>query len=143
MQEPVPESRVVPLPQKDNGTKQKLGWMVTVVASVALGAAAVVGIDSIHHHNNSGPAVIERTTGSTTSKVSDTIQDVSDLYAKVRPSVVQVNSTGRNSGLGSGSSSTKTATSDEQPRHCRWHAVRRAIPRRHFDRGQGARHRPR
>src|SRR4051812_28652674 len=102
MQEPVPESRVVPLPQKDSGMKQKLGWMATVVASVALGAAAVVGIDSIHHHDTGGPAVIERTTGSTTSKVSDTIQDVSDLYAKVRPSVVQVNSTGRNSGLGSG-----------------------------------------
>ncbi|HLF80074.1 MAG TPA: trypsin-like peptidase domain-containing protein, partial [Dehalococcoidia bacterium] len=88
--------------------KQKLSWLLTVVASVALGAGAVVGIDSLRDDNGGSSAtVIERVSEPTNSGVADTgISDVADLYAKVRPSIVQINSsssTSRNgNGLGSG-----------------------------------------
>jgi len=83
--------------------RQKLGWLATVVVSVVLGAGAVVGIDSLRSDARAGPAVIERVSEPTNSGVADTgMADVADLYAKVRPSVVQVNSSGRSAGIGSG-----------------------------------------
>jgi S1-C subfamily serine protease len=84
--------------------KDKLGWVAVIVASVALGAGAVVGIDSLRADNSSAPSVIERVSEPTTSGVADTsLSDVADLYAKVRPSIVQINSsTSRGESVGSG-----------------------------------------
>jgi S1-C subfamily serine protease len=68
-----------------------------------------VGIDSLRSDNGGGTSstVIERVSQATSSGVSDTgMSDVADLYAKVRPSVVQVNSSSTTNrsgnGLGSG-----------------------------------------
>ncbi len=83
--------------------RQKLGWAATVVVSVVLGAGAVVGIDSLRSDSKGSSSVIERVSEPTNSGVNDTgMADVADLYAKVRPSVVQVNSSGKSTGIGSG-----------------------------------------
>jgi len=91
--------------------RDKLQWMLVIVVSMALGAAAVVGIDSLRSEPApqtaiSAPTSSTSTSGSTVSQSTDTgVSDVADLYAKVRPSVVRI--TGQNtrsgaSGLGSG-----------------------------------------
>jgi S1-C subfamily serine protease len=88
---------------------EQLKWVVVIVASVALGAASVVGIDSLRS-GDSATTVIERITDGPASQsdptgVSATINDVADLYDTVRPSVVRITTGGsRNNagGLGSG-----------------------------------------
>jgi serine protease Do len=72
-----------------------------VVASVALGAASVLGVDQLRDHSTSAPTVINTAVGSRASNVSNNaVQDVADLYANVRPSIVRI--TGSSSRSGSG-----------------------------------------
>ena len=79
-------------------------WTAVIVLSMTLGAAAVVGVDSLR--SESGPTtVIERAVPSTSTGVATTTaEDIADLYARVRPSVVRIvgQSTRGSSGLGSG-----------------------------------------
>src|SRR5439155_16173471 len=72
-----------------------------VVVSVVLGAAAVLGVDQLRDHNTSAPTVINTAVGGRASNVSNNaVQDVADLYANVRPSIVRI--TGSSSRSGSG-----------------------------------------
>jgi putative serine protease PepD len=84
---------------------EKLKWGVVIVASMALGAGAIVGVDAIGG-DGPGPSttVIERVSPSSTSGVSNEINDVADLVAAVRPSVVRIDSSASGSlgGVGSG-----------------------------------------
>ena len=67
-----------------------LTWTLVIVLSMTLGAAAVVGLDQLRSNDN-GTTVITQTVPSTTSNVgNDSAQDLSDLYAKVRPSIVTI-----------------------------------------------------
>jgi putative serine protease PepD len=81
-----------------------LTWVAVIVLSMTLGAAAVVGIDQLKSDNGT-TAVITQSVPSTSTGVSNTTgaEDLSDLYAKVRPSIVTVEGSSRTSGgLGSG-----------------------------------------
>src|SRR5687767_2905965 len=87
--------------------KQKLSWAGVIVASFALGAGALAGIDSLRGDDGGGAGlttVIERVSPSSDgSNISTTPDDVSDLYDAVRPSVVRITGQGGSaSGLGSG-----------------------------------------
>jgi S1-C subfamily serine protease len=86
--------------------REKLQWVLAIVASMALGGAVVVGIDSATSDGGSGSTtVIERISDSSGSSVSQSVSDVADLYDRLRPSVVRVrtgNGSGLNNGVGSG-----------------------------------------
>ncbi len=85
--------------------KTKLGWVPVTVISLTLGGAIVVGIDSTRGPQPATTTVIERAVPSDSLlPVSAGVQDVADLYAEVRPSVVRITaSRGQTSGgLGSG-----------------------------------------
>jgi putative serine protease PepD len=84
---------------------EKLRWGLVIVASMALGAGAIVGIDAIDGDGpGSSTTVIERVSPSNTSGVSNELNDVADLVAQVRPSVVRIDSSAAGSlgGVGSG-----------------------------------------
>ncbi len=82
-----------------------LTWTAVIVLSMTLGGAAVVGLDRLRGEKSS-PAVIQNAVPSTNSNISSAaVDDVADLYANVRPSIVRI--TGRSTrstsgGLGSG-----------------------------------------
>ncbi len=83
--------------------KIKLGFVVAL--SMTLGAAGVVGIDSLRDEPGTTTTVIERVSPSQTDGVSLSINSVADLVEKVRPSIVRinvVNSSGNGGGVGSG-----------------------------------------
>jgi putative serine protease PepD len=68
---------------------------------MVLGGAAVVGLDQLRSDNASGSAsVIQQSVPQTNSNISGAVEDVSDLYTKVRPSVVTI--TGSSSRTGAG-----------------------------------------
>jgi putative serine protease PepD len=83
-----------------------LTWTAVIVLSMVLGGAAVVGLDELRSDDNGGTAVISQAVPSTSSDVSGgDAQDVSGLYAKVRPSIVTINGSSSRtgaSGVGSG-----------------------------------------
>jgi 2-alkenal reductase len=63
---------------------------------MVLGAAGVVGVDSLREDDGAVSTVIERVNEPSLSGVSDSnLSDVSDLYAKVRPSVVEISASSR------------------------------------------------
>jgi len=79
-------------------------WTAVIVLSMTLGAAAVVGVDSLRSESKTA-TVIERAVPSTSTGVATTTaEDIADLYARVRPSVVRIvgQSTRGSSALGSG-----------------------------------------
>ena len=76
---------------------EKLRWGLVVVTSVALGAAAVIGIDSLREDDPIPPAtttVIERVSAPENNAVSlnQEIDDLADLVESVRDSVVRIDS---------------------------------------------------
>src|SRR6185369_3605194 len=78
-------------------------WTSVIVLSVVLGGAAVVGLDSVRNdHKNSSTAapVIQNVASRSTNVSNSAVQDVADLYANVRPSIVRI--TGSNARNGSG-----------------------------------------
>ena len=80
----------------------KLKWAVVIVVSMVLGGGAVIGMDSLRDNDKQGaPQVIERTLQSAGGVAVNNRQDVSDLYAKVKPSVVQINAANTRSTAGS------------------------------------------
>ena len=83
-----------------------LTWTTVIVLSMTLGGAAVIGLDELRSDDNGGTAVITQSVPSTSSGVSgNSAQDVSDLYAKVRPSIVTVSGSSSRTGaagIGSG-----------------------------------------
>ncbi len=83
-------------------------WTAVIVLSVVIGGAAVLGIDSLHSGKSSSsttPAVIEHAVQSPSSNISNTApQSVADLYAQVRPSVVEIAGSSTRGGFGGGSS---------------------------------------
>jgi S1-C subfamily serine protease len=83
---------------------EKLKWALTVVVSMVLGAAAVVGLEGVASDDGgSGSTVIERVSSSDTSGVSTSINSVADLYDQVHESVVKINTSGsQGEGTGSG-----------------------------------------
>src|SRR3990172_3769519 len=77
-------------------------WTAVIVRSMTLGAAAVVGVDSLRSESKTA-TVIERAVPSTSTSVATTAEDIADLYARVRPSVVRiVGHSTPNSPLGAG-----------------------------------------
>jgi putative serine protease PepD len=87
--------------------KDKLTWGLVVVASMALGAGAVVGIDSLREDEGvtTSTTVIERVSPPDNSGVSLTIGSVADLVEAARPSVVRIEASNPGSfggGVGSG-----------------------------------------
>jgi S1-C subfamily serine protease len=81
-----------------------LTWTAVIVLSMTLGGAAVVAIDELRSDDAGLPAVISQSVPSTSSDVS-IIEDVSGLYAQVRPSIVTISGTSSRtgaSGVGSG-----------------------------------------
>jgi serine protease Do len=87
---------------------EKLRWAVVVVVSLALGAAAVVGVDSLRKDEPAptSTTVIERVSPPDNSGVSLPVADsVADLVDQVRASVVRIDANSPNSfggGVGSG-----------------------------------------
>jgi S1-C subfamily serine protease len=84
---------------------EKLRWAMVIVASMVVGGAAVVGINTLDSDNGGPTTVIERVQPSSQGGVSNnSASTVADLYDEVRPSVVRINaSNGTNAGgLGSG-----------------------------------------
>jgi len=87
--------------------KEKLRWSLVVVVSMALGAASIVGIDSLRSDEpGSTTTVIERVGPSENGgNVSLSVESVADLVEVVRPSVVRIealNPGGLGGGVGSG-----------------------------------------
>ncbi len=78
-----------------------LTWTFVIVFSVILGGAAVVGLDELRSDSKSGnAAVIQQSVPQTNSNVSSAVEDVSDLYAKVRPSIVTISGSSSRTGAG-------------------------------------------
>src|SRR4051794_26209207 len=78
-------------------------WTAVIVLSVVLGGAAVVGLDSLRGDrktSSTASPVIQNVTSRSTNISNSAVQDVADLYANVRPSIVRV--TGSNTRNGSG-----------------------------------------
>lgn len=85
--------------------REKLSWAVTIVASMALGAAAVVGIDALRADEPAPAAVATGQPAPTGGAVAPVASDVADLYERLRPSVVKITTGNANSfasGVGSG-----------------------------------------
>jgi putative serine protease PepD len=98
--------------------KDKLSWALVIIVSMVLGAGIVLGIDSTRSDNDNGSLTgvgqfadttpsdnnksNDNTSSSNGAAISDNLDDVSDLYEAVRPSVVSIAGTSRTSG-GSGS----------------------------------------
>jgi S1-C subfamily serine protease len=83
--------------------RDKLQWLIVIVVSMALGAAVAVGIDAAGSSGGGTSTVIERVSSPSGEAVSASVSDVADLYAQVRPSIVQITgASGRGEGLGSG-----------------------------------------
>jgi S1-C subfamily serine protease len=88
----------------------KLQWVLVIVASMALGAGVIAGIDEARG-GDSGPATAvqqqldDNTSSNGTSQVVErTPSDIADLVEEIRPSVVLINaSNSRTSGSGIGS----------------------------------------
>ncbi|MPZ47747.1 MAG: PDZ domain-containing protein [Dehalococcoidia bacterium] len=79
---------------------RELKWIPIIVASVALGAASVIGIDALRSDEGQ-TTVIERTSsGGDGATISTSISDVADLYDAVRPSVVRITTQGARAGMG-------------------------------------------
>jgi len=84
--------------------KEKLTWAAVIFASMVLGGGAVIGADSLRDDTPAAttqPQVIERTVNSAGGVAMTAQQDVSDLYAKVKPSVVEINAANTRSTSGS------------------------------------------
>jgi len=81
-----------------------LSRAAVLLVTFVLGAAAVLGVDQVRDHNTSAPTIINNAVGSRPTNVSNAVQDVADLYATVRPSIVRItgSSTRGGGGLGSG-----------------------------------------
>ncbi len=101
--------------------KDKLSWALVIIVSMVLGAGIVLGIDSARSDDDNGSVTGVGQFADTTppdnnnsnssnvdagssngAAISDNLDDVSDLYEAVRPSVVSITGTSRTSG-GSGS----------------------------------------
>ena len=97
----------------------KLKWGAVIAASMVLGAAGVVGVNSLDSDDSGSPSNVavatatpgtEPDTGATSTPAVETVShtiasDVADLYEEVRPSVVRINALSSNSnsgGVGSG-----------------------------------------
>ena len=82
--------------------KEKLQWIFVVVASVALGAAAVVGIDSLREADSPPATSNQDPPPPSQDSVSliETPSDVADLFEQVRPSVVLISAANSNNGTG-------------------------------------------
>jgi S1-C subfamily serine protease len=83
--------------------KEKLTWAVVIFASMVLGAGVVIGLDSLRDDPaiNTSPQVIERTVNAAGGVSMSQRQDVSELYARVKPSVVEINAANTKSTSGS------------------------------------------
>lgn len=88
--------------------KEKLTWAVVIFASMVLGGGVVIGMDSLRDEgggSSAAPQVIERTVNAAGGVSMSQRQDVSELYARVKPSVVEINAANTRStgaSLGSG-----------------------------------------
>ena len=83
--------------------REKLTWGLVVVVSMALGAAAVVGVDSLREDEpaSTTTTVIERVSPPDNTGVSISVEGVEDLVEVVRPSVVRIQAS-QNGGFGAG-----------------------------------------
>ncbi len=89
--------------------KNLLAWLAVAVLSLALGAGAVVAIDSFHSNGKSTTTIIEKAPSQVAPASQSQAQtvtaagDLSGLYSQVRPSVVKVTgASSRSQGVGSG-----------------------------------------
>ena len=84
--------------------REKLKWVLVIVASMALGGAVVVGIDSTRSDAPRTTTVINSVSSPAETNVAASIpDDVADLYERVRPSVVKITTgNGFAGGVGSG-----------------------------------------
>jgi S1-C subfamily serine protease len=79
---------------------EKLKWMGVIVASMVLGGASVVGLDTLRDEGGV-PTVIERVVpGDGATAISSNTLDAAGLYERVRPSVVRITTQGVRSGTG-------------------------------------------
>jgi len=84
--------------------KEKLTWAVVIFASMVLGGGVVIGADSLRDDSPSttaSPQVIERTVNAAGGAAMTAQQDVSELYARVKPSIVEINAANSKSTSGS------------------------------------------
>jgi S1-C subfamily serine protease len=83
--------------------RRVLGWTAVIVLSAVLGGLAVVGLSELRSDGGT-TTVIERVESPSSSDVARAVpEDVADLYALVRPSIVRITGqSSRTSGLGSG-----------------------------------------
>src|SRR5687767_6602105 len=83
--------------------KEKLTWAVVIFASMVLGGGVVIGMDSLRDDpaTSASPQVIERTVNAAGGVSMSQRQDVSELYARVKPSVVEINAANSRSTSGS------------------------------------------
>jgi putative serine protease PepD len=93
---------------------QKAQWALTVVVSMVLGAAAIVGIDAARDDDGGGgtttavqtPATAGTSnTNGSSAPVARTASDIADLVEQIRPSIVEIDTAagrGATTGLGSG-----------------------------------------
>src|SRR5262245_15605186 len=85
--------------------KEKLTWAAVIFVSMVLGGGVVIGANSLQDDSSSpsnpAPQVIERQVSSAGGVAMTAQQDVSDLYAKVKPSVVEINAANSKSTSGS------------------------------------------
>ena len=85
--------------------KEKVSWALVVVVSMALGAGAVVGIDSLREDSPVSTVIQSVSPSANGVLIQDVApESVADLYEIVRPSIVQISgqSARGSSGLGSG-----------------------------------------
>ena len=85
--------------------KEKLTWATVIFVSMVLGGGVVIGADSLRDDSpaatTAAPQVIERQVTSAGGVSMTAQQDVSELYAKVKPSVVEINAANSRSTSGS------------------------------------------
>jgi S1-C subfamily serine protease len=85
--------------------REKLTWAVVIFASMVLGGGVVIGMDSLRDDSSTSaqasPQVIERTVNAAGGVSMSQRQDVSELYARVKPSVVEINAANSRSTAGS------------------------------------------
>lgn len=89
--------------------KQKLSWMGVIITSMVLGAGLVTGLNSLDSDDGpspvagSNPDVLSETPGGVSRTRGEELAGVAELYSRVRPSVVRINTSARGGATGQGS----------------------------------------
>lgn len=82
-----------------------LTWTLVIVLSMTLGGAAVLGLDELRSDGGKTAVISQAVPSTTTNVAGDNVQDLADLYASVRSSVVTIEGSSSRTqaqGLGSG-----------------------------------------